>query len=49
MPVEQAKDLADKLLCELILVKNGGHLNGGSGVYELPESLIALQKIAGLK
>ena len=49
VPVEQAKELADKLSCELNLIKNGGHLNGGSGVYELPESLTALQNIAGLK
>ena len=42
VPFSQAKELADNLSCDLILVKNGGHLNGNSGWYELPEAFDSL-------
>ncbi len=34
--------LSEKLSCELISIPNGGHLNGNSGWYELPEAFTAL-------
>jgi len=43
VPVEHAKKLAKELNCELIIVKNGGHLNGTSGWTALPQALEALK------
>jgi len=43
VPVAQAKKLAMELDCELIIVKNGGHLNGSSGWRELPQALEVLK------
>lgn len=31
--------LSKKLACELVTIKNGKHLNGGAGFFELPELL----------
>lgn len=45
VPFEQAEELSHKLSCELVEIKNGGHLNGSSGFYELPEALDALEKM----
>ena len=45
VPLEEAKILSKKLNAKLIVVKNGGHLNGGSGWYALPECFSALLKM----
>lgn len=45
VPFTQAEELSKELACELISIQNGGHLNGSSGWYELPEALMALQKM----
>lgn len=45
VPFEQAQELSKNLSCQLIPIKNGGHLNGSSGWYELPEALEALLKM----
>lgn len=45
VPFTQAQKLSRELNCELIPVKNGGHLNGSSGWYELPEAYDALIKM----
>ncbi len=45
VPFEQAIELSSNLNCELITIPNGGHLNGSSGWYELPEAFDALLKI----
>ena len=44
---DQATALAESLAAELIMVKNGGHLNGSSGWFKLPQCLSALQKMMG--
>ncbi len=41
----QAKFLSEKLEGELLQIKNGGHLNGSSGFYTLPQALNAVCKI----
>ncbi len=45
VPFTQALELSQNLSCKLITVKNGGHLNGSSGWYELPEALVALEEM----
>lgn len=45
VPFEQAQELSKNLSCQLIPIQNGGHLNGSSGWYELPEALEALLKM----
>lgn len=45
VPFEQGEELSRNLSCELISIKNGGHLNGSSGWYELPEALEVLLKM----
>jgi predicted alpha/beta hydrolase family esterase len=45
VPFEQAQELSSKLSCELVTIKDGGHLNGSSGWYELPEAFEALLKM----
>lgn len=45
VPFVHAEELAKNLSCELVSIKNGGHLNGSSGWYELPEALEALEKM----
>lgn len=45
VPFTDAEELSKKLGCNLIPIKNGGHLNGSSGWSELPEALDALLKM----
>jgi uncharacterized protein len=45
VPVEDAKSLSLKLDAKLIIIKGGGHLNGDSGWYELPDCLRGLQEM----
>lgn len=45
VPLENAKFLSEKLNGELIVVPNGGHLNGSSGWLSLPQCLEALTKM----
>lgn len=47
VPVSNAETLARELQGELIIVKNGGHLNGSSGWLTLPQCLDALLKMVG--
>lgn len=42
VPLDHAKFLSEHLNCELVIVKGGGHLNGSSGWFQLPECLEAL-------
>ncbi len=42
VPFSDAEKFAHELTCELIPIPNGGHLNGSSGWYELPEAFTAL-------
>ncbi len=43
--VDQGEFLAKELNAELIIIKNGGHLNGSSGWLSLPQCLEVLNKI----
>ena len=45
VPFDHAKILADKLNGELIVIKNGGHLNGSSGYTSFPQCLEVLNKM----
>lgn len=45
VPFENAQKLSKVLNCELITVKDGGHLNGSAGWIELPQCLEVLQKM----
>lgn len=45
VPFSDAEQLSKELNCELVSIKNGGHLNGSSGWYELPEALSTLEKM----
>jgi len=45
VPLHDAEILSQELNAELIVVKNGGHLNGGAGWVTLPECLEALRKM----
>lgn len=45
VPFAHAEKLSQYLSCELIPVKNGLHLSGGAGWYELPEALTAIEKM----
>jgi predicted alpha/beta hydrolase family esterase len=45
VPIEQGRFLAKELDAELIVVKNGGHLNGAAGWNTLPQCLSALIKM----
>lgn len=42
VPFSHAEKFATNLECELISVKNGLHLSGGAGWFELPEALTAV-------
>ncbi len=42
---DHAEKFSKSLDCELISIKNGGHLNGGSGCFELPEVLEEVLKL----
>ncbi len=43
--VEQGVNMAKELKAELIIIKNGGHLNGSSGWVQLPECLNVLKRM----
>ena len=45
VPLEHAKILTDKLNGELIIIKNGEHLNGSAGYTSLPQCFEALEKM----
>lgn len=45
VPLRQAQYLHQQLGGELIVVKDGGHLNGSSGCFVLPECLRALERL----
>jgi predicted alpha/beta hydrolase family esterase len=45
VPYTQAVELASLLGSNLIAIKNGGHLNGSSGWYELPAAFDALMNL----
>lgn len=45
VPLDNAKFLSEQFGCELVTVKNGGHLNGSSGWFSLPQCLEALTKM----
>ena len=45
VPINNAKFLSEKLNGDLIIIKNGGHLNGSAGWLSLPQCLEALTKI----
>lgn len=45
VPLLHARELTRELGAELTWVKNGGHLNGGSGWNALPQCLEALEKM----
>jgi predicted alpha/beta hydrolase family esterase len=45
VPLEEGKTLAKELKAKLIVIKNGGHLNGSSGWTSLPQCLEALNKM----
>jgi len=45
---DQAETLARELSCALIPIPNGGHLNGSSGHYELPEAFVVLMNFLKL-
>ncbi len=39
VPLSEAEELADKLDCQLRVIKDGGHLNQSAGFVEFPELL----------
>jgi len=45
VPLNDPEYLSGKLEAELILVKDGGHLNGSAGWFQLPQCLDALNKL----
>jgi predicted alpha/beta hydrolase family esterase len=45
VPFAHAEELSSNLFCNPISIPNGGHLNGSSGWYELPEALKALEEM----
>mgnify|MGYP003432193603 FL=1 len=45
VPLQNAEFLSEKLASELIVIKNGAHLNGSAGWLQLPECLMALKKM----
>jgi len=45
VPLDNAKFLSQNLSCELVVVENGGHLNGRSGWLQLPQCLESLNKM----
>ena len=42
VPLEHAKIISENLDCDLVIVPNGGHLNGSNGWKELPQALEGL-------
>lgn len=45
VPIAHAKELSEKLSCELFVVKNGSHLSGGDGWHQLPQALEVILKM----
>ena len=45
VPFSDAEELAKRFSGELISIPNGGHLNGSSGIFKLPEALDSLLKM----
>ena len=45
VPLNNARFLSEKLGCELIVIVGGGHLNGSSGWFTLPQGLEALNRM----
>lgn len=45
VPLNNAKFLSEKLSGDLIIIENGGHLNGSAGWLKLPQCLEALTKM----
>ncbi len=45
VPFEHARELSDKLSCELVSVSGGKHLSGSGGFYEVPQILDSLEKM----
>ena len=45
VPLNNAEFLSQNLGGELIVIKNGGHLNGSSGWFNLPQCLTVLNKM----
>lgn len=43
--LDQGETLAEKLNSEIIVIKNGGHLNGSAGWFTLPQCLESLNKM----
>ena len=43
--LDQGESAAENLNGELIIIKNGGYLNGSSGWFKLPQCLNSLNKI----
>lgn len=48
VPLDNARYLSRELNADLVVVKGGGHLNGSSGWFELPQCLDALNKMMKL-
>lgn len=45
VPLDNAKFLSQKLNGELVIIENGGHLNGSAGWFKLPQCFKALNKM----
>jgi predicted alpha/beta hydrolase family esterase len=45
VPMSNAEYLAEQLSAELLVVPNGGHLNGSAGWFQLPQALDALRRM----
>lgn len=45
VPTDHAGSLAEALGAQLIMIKNGGHLNGSSGWFTLPQCLTAIKNM----
>lgn len=48
VPFSHAEFLKEHLSCNLVSIKNGGHLNGSSGWLSLPEALTELKKMMNI-
>ena len=47
VPLEKGKELAHNLAVDLIVVKNGGHINAGAGFKEFPQLLEDIRSFIG--
>lgn len=45
VPLQNGAFLAEKLGCDLVIIHEGKHLNGGAGFYQLPECLEELKRM----